>query len=269
MASIRDWETFVYSSRSFFDANRGSPLFRLIETLDDLYWVVHANGPFPKTGVERDDFLHKCFVICHWAMLAAATNTASGLPEDGPAITRRALEAAKVCLAIKAHPDNFDEWKAFEQRSARWSARASGDKPKGPPVSPRYKHVSSHPFYQEIQGLIGVLSDAAVHFTPEYFGGYIWQQTSNSNRDGTVDISFSVGENAVAYRCFQLIDQYLFIVRVFDHCLDGKLFANTNVRRSALKVIERLKELLVLEGLTEQARLVERGWRFLAAVTDA
>jgi hypothetical protein len=178
-------------------------------------------------------------------MLSAATNTASGLPEDGPAITRRALEAAKVCLAIKAHPDNFDEWKAFEQRSARWSARASGDKPKGPPVTPRYKGVSSDPFYKEIQGLIGVLSDAAVHFTPDYFGGYIWEQTTN--RDGTADISFSIGENAVAYRCFQLIDQYLFIVRVFDHCLDGRLFANTDVRRSALKVIDGLKGLLVLE----------------------
>jgi hypothetical protein len=267
MASITDWETFVYSSRSFFDANRGSPLFQLIQTLDELYRLVHINGPFPKTGVEQDEFLRKCFVICHWAMLAAATNTASGLPEYGPAITRRALEAAKVCLAIKAHRDNFDEWKAFEQRSARWSARASGDKPKGPPVSPRYKHVSSSLFYREIQGLIGVLSDAAVHFTPEYFGGYIWEETSNP--DETADISLSVGENAVAYRCFQLVSQYLFIVRVFDYCLDAKLFANTDVRRSTQKVIDRLKELLVLEGLTEQARMVEREWRFLSTITDA
>src|SRR5215470_4964918 len=142
MSQITDWETFVLSSRSLFDANRGNPLFQLVQTLDELYRVVHANGPFPRTGAERDDFFRKCFVLCHWAMLAAATNTASGLPKIGPAITRRALEAAKVCLAIKAHPDNFDEWKAFEQRSARWSARASGKKLKGPPVSPRYRNVS-------------------------------------------------------------------------------------------------------------------------------
>jgi hypothetical protein len=200
-------------------------------------------------------------------MLAAATNTASGLPEDGPGITRRALEAAKVCLAIKAHPDNFDEWKAFEQRSVRWSARASGGGRRVPAVSPRYRNVSSDPFYREIQGLIGVLSDAAVHFTPEYFGGYIWEQTSN--RHGTVDISLSVVEDAVPYRCFQLIGQYLFIVRVFDHCLDGKLFANPEITRSARKVIEGLKELLVMEGLTEQVRLVERGWKFLPTSTDA
>ena len=106
-----------------------------------------------------------------------------------------------------------------------------------------------------------MLSDAVVHFTPEYFGGYIWGQTAN--RDGTVDISFSLREDAVAYRCFQMIGQYLFIVRVFDHCLDGKLFANTAIRRSTRKVIDRLKELLVLEGLSEQAEIVERGWTFL------
>ncbi len=256
MTSIRNWGTFVSSSRSFFDANRGSPLFQLIQSLDQLYQVAHASVPFPKTGVERDEFLHKCFALCHWSMLAAATNTGSGLPEDGPGITRRALEAAKVCVASKADPANFEEWRASEQRSARWSARAAGHKPKGPPVSPQYKNVSANPFYQEIQTLIGVLSDAAVHFTPEHFGLYIWEPTLN--QDGSVDISLSIGENAVAYRLFQLIDQYLFIIRVFDHCLDGKLFTNGDIVRSARKVTDRLKELLVLENLPDQAKLVER-----------
>jgi hypothetical protein len=100
MTSIRDWETFVSSCRSFFDANRESPLFELIRSLDKLYQAAHASAPFPKTGAERDEFLHRCFALCHWSMLAAATNTGSGLPEDGPGITRRALEAAKVCVAI-------------------------------------------------------------------------------------------------------------------------------------------------------------------------
>jgi hypothetical protein len=46
------------------------------------------------------------------------------------------------------------------------------------------------------------------------------------------------------------------------------MFANTDVRRSALKVIDGLKGLLVLEGLREQARLVERGWGFLLTIAD-
>lgn len=100
-----------------------------------------------------------------------------------------------------------------------------------------------------------------MHFTPEYFGLYIWEHTLNQDR--TVDISLSIGDNAVAYRLFELIDQYLFIIRVFDHCLDGKLFTNSDIVQSARKVTNRLKELLVLAGLPDQARLVERRWSFL------
>jgi len=104
----------------------------------------------------------------------------------------------------------------------------------------------------------------------EFHTFYLEQFRDNIfNRNGTVDISFNVGENAVAFRCFRLLDQYLFIVRVFDRCLDGKLFANANICRSARKVIDRFKELLVLEGHTEQAKMVERGWIFLPTDTDA
>lgn len=60
MKSIRNWEAFVGSSGSFFDANRGSPLFHLIQSLDQLYHIAHASVPFPKIGVEREEFLHKC-----------------------------------------------------------------------------------------------------------------------------------------------------------------------------------------------------------------
>src|SRR5271165_4077969 len=130
MTYIKDWETFVRSSRNFFDANRGSQIFQLIRKLDELYRVAHRKAPFSKTGGEGDDLFRKCFVTCHWALLSAATNSGSGLPEDGPAMIRRAFEAAKVCLAVKAHPDNFEAWKATEARRERWEARVSGAKPK-------------------------------------------------------------------------------------------------------------------------------------------
>jgi hypothetical protein len=262
MTSITDWDSFVASSRSFFDANRGSPMFRLIRSLDELYRVVHARGPFPNTEVERDLFLHRCFVTCHRAMLSAATITASGLPQDGPANTRRALEAAKVCLAIKAHPGNFDLWQAAEVRAARWKARAAGDRRRSPPVNPQYKDVATDPFYQEIQSLIGVLSDAAVHFTPEYFGAYLWERSRNP--DGSVKTNVGVAPDAVPYRLFQLVEQHLFIVRVFDYCLDGKLLADADIARAAREVVDLLRDLLVLDGLPEMAKMVERGWSFLA-----
>lgn len=70
---ITNWQAFVESGRTFFDANRGCPMYQLIETLDELYGLAYRNAPFPKTGREEDDFLHMCFMICHRALLSAAT----------------------------------------------------------------------------------------------------------------------------------------------------------------------------------------------------
>src|SRR5271166_6344894 len=139
MTYIKDWETFVRSSRNFFDANRGSQIFQLIRKLDELYRVAHRKAPFSKTGGEGDDLFRKCFVTCHWALLSAATNTGSGLPEDGPAMIRRAFEAAKVCLAVKAHPDNFEAWKATEENVGRreYQARSQNLSILDTKVSPR------------------------------------------------------------------------------------------------------------------------------------
>ena len=91
VGNVTTWQTFVESSRSFFDANRGCRMFQFIETLDELYRTALAKAPFPKTGIEKNDFFYMSFVICHRALLSAAMCTGSGLPEDGAAITRRAL----------------------------------------------------------------------------------------------------------------------------------------------------------------------------------
>lgn len=134
------------SSRAFLDANWGCPMFQLIEILDALDQTAYLKVPFPKHGQEEDDFLHMSFLICHRALLSAATSTGSGLPEDSAAITRRALEAAKVCLAVKADAGNFAEWKAIEVRKGRWEDRGKGNRPKGA-VNPQYKGISAEPLY--------------------------------------------------------------------------------------------------------------------------
>src|SRR3954452_6482744 len=110
MADTRTtWQTFVEETRKFFDANRGCPLFRLIETVDELYRVAQSRAPFPKRDLEKDHLLRMCFLVCHRALLSAGTSIGSGLPEDGAATTRRALEAAKVALAVAVDPDNLEE----------------------------------------------------------------------------------------------------------------------------------------------------------------
>jgi len=252
-----NWNQFVEASRSFFDTNRGCPMFQLIEVVDELYRVAYTKDPFPTTGIEINDFFRMCFLICHRSLLSAAMCTGSGLPEDGAAITRRALEAAKACLASKAHPDNFQAWKAIEVRKGRWKSRAKGDKPRGS-VTLRYKHVSAEPLYQDLQWVIGSLSDFMVHFTPEHVGQYEWEQIRQ--RDGTTETSFGLDEDAVAKEFLMIAGQHRLIMRVFDHCLDGKLLQEPAVRELARRVLDLYKELLRREGFTEEATTAGKSW---------
>jgi hypothetical protein len=255
--SITNWKTFVESGRSFFDANLGCPMYQLIDILDDLYRLVYLKVPFPKYDTERDNFFHMCFMICHRALLSAATAIGSGQPEDAPATTRRALEAAKAVLAMKADPDNFTVWKAIEVRKERWTARAQGGTPKGP-VKTQYKGMASEPLYQDLQAFIGVLSDYTVHFTPEHLLGYEWDQTHGP--DGSADNSLGVDEDRVPKEFFFLADQHRLIIRVFDRFLDGKLLTCPEVKQLAQRALDLFKDLLRREGFTEQANNVGDNW---------
>lgn len=252
------WQTFVEESRKFFDANRDWPQFGLIETLDELYRVAHVKAPFVKTGAERDDLLQMCFLICHRALLSAATSTGSGLPEDGAAITRRALEAAKVALAITVDAGNLDQWRALGTRTGRWEDRGKGIRPKGGPVNPQYKGLTAEPLHEDLMTVIAVLSDFTVHFTPEHVLGYEWERTTN--KDGSTNLAFGVDEDAVPKGLLMLADQHRLILRVFDRCLDGKLYRDGAVQAVAQRAFAQYKDLLVKEGFTEEVKTVGDVW---------
>lgn len=252
------WQTFLEESRKFFDANRGCPMFRLIETVDELYRVAQAKTPFPKTDTEKDNLLHMCFYICHRALLSAATSIGSGLPEDGAAITRRALEAAKVALAITVDAGNLEEWRALATRTGRWEDRGKGIKPKDGPVNPRYKGLDAEPLHNDLMSVIAVLSDFTVHFTPEHVLGYEWERTTN--KDGTTNLAFGVDEDAVPKGLLMLADQHRLILRVFDRCLDGKLYRHSAVQAVAQTALTQYKDLLVRERFTEEVKTVGDAW---------
>ena len=255
---IRDWKTFVEAGQTFFDTNRGCPMFQIIETMDDLYRLAYLKAPFPKIGDrEEDTFFHMCFLICHRALLSAATSTGSGRPEDGPAVTRRALEAAKVCLEVKADPDNFFVWKAVGVRKERWETRGKGVRPKGA-VNLKYKGVPVEPLYENLKSLIGTLSDFTVHFTPEHVRYYEWQQ--NPRPDGGNDNSFGMNEDAVSYHILLLADQHRTIFHVFDHCLDGNILSHPEVKLVAQRALEQYKVLLQSEGFSEAVATVGDTW---------
>ncbi len=254
--NVVNWKTFVEAGRTFFEANRGCPMYQLVDHLDELYRLAYLKAPFPKTGGEQDNFLHMCFLICHRALLSAATVLSSGQPEDGPAITRRAIEAAKVCLAVKADASNFEEWKNIETRKTRWESRSNGEKPKT--FTPAYKATFTEPLYADLQSVIGTLSDFSVHFTPEHLLGYEWAQTSRL--DGGTDNSFGVTEDRVQQEFLMLADQHRLILRVFDRCLDGKLFDHPDIKQRAQLAMTLYKELLQQEGFTEEATAVGETW---------
>jgi hypothetical protein len=252
------WQAFVDESRKFFDANRGCPMFGLIETVDELYRVAHAKAPFAKTGTERDDLFQMCFFICRRALLSSATSTGSGLPEDGAAITRRALEAAKVALAITVDAGNLEEWRALTKRTGRWEDRGKGIRPKGGPINPQYKGLAAEPLHEDLMTFTAALSDFTVHFTPEHVLGY--ERERSTNKDGTTNLAFGVDEDAVPHGLLMLVDQHRLILRVFDRCLDGKLYSVDAVQALAQRAFTQYKDLLVREGFTEEVKLVGDVW---------
>jgi hypothetical protein len=176
------WMPFVENCQRFFEEGKINGLYPLMEAIDELYRLAPEKSPFLNDAPdEQARIFAKCFFVCHRTFLSAATATGSGLPEDGEAITRRALEAAKTCLAIKADPANLEVWLSGEKRLARWKQRGQGDTPKNLQLN-YSSSVKSEPLYEELQAEIGTLSDVAVHFTPEYFWRYSLGRNTHSGR---------------------------------------------------------------------------------------
>jgi hypothetical protein len=186
----------VENDRKCFDEGKTDSLYPLMEAIDDLYRVAPEKSPFLPPGSPGDEqarIFAQCFFVCHRTFLSAAMATGSGVPEDGEAITRRALEAAKTCLAIKADPKNLEVWLSAEKRLERWKQRGQGAIPKNLALS--YNNVKSEPLYEELQAEIGALSDFGVHFTPEYFWRYSWEETPLPG--GGTDFSFGMNVGAI------------------------------------------------------------------------
>jgi hypothetical protein len=155
-----NWTSFVENCRKFFEDGKTNSLHPLMGAIDDLYRLAPERSPFLSGAPdELARIFAKCFFVCHRTFLSAATAAGSGLPEDGEAITRRALEAAKTCLAINAGPANLEVWISAEKRRDRWEQRARGEVPKT--LNLRYSSncVKAEPLYEELQAEIGSLSD--------------------------------------------------------------------------------------------------------------
>jgi hypothetical protein len=119
-------------------------------------------------------------LMCHKSFLAAAAAIARCHPDDAAPLTRRAIEAAGVVVAIKHDPQNLERWRAAERRLARWDARLRRTRP--PHLKGLGIKYPDHPVLDELRRYEGILSDAFVHFTPEFIAGQTWKHMDHGAR---------------------------------------------------------------------------------------
>jgi hypothetical protein len=154
-------------------------------------------------------------LVCHRSFLSAITLIGQAQPDDAAPVSRRAIEAARLSLAVKRDPRNALIWAAYEKRMERWEARNRDEKPK--PLTPKLDLPHNHPTLSELDKHLGILSDSAVHFTPEYFGSQHWIHS-----DTRIELRyFASDQRTIECNLITLIGIHANILRVFDECLDG------------------------------------------------
>lgn len=211
------------------DAGSRTPPFTvLIASLDEAYRAIIASPPKGQLVFAR------FMLICHKSMLGAATLIAQRQPEDAAGISRRAAECARVALAVKLNPSNADKWVSFQSRHDRWIKRREGGKPTYFPV--RLVDLSGEPLSAELDKWIGVLSDALVHFTPEFYDSLDWEERIGSGDGGEIRLNyFHNKDREIERSVVGLAALHGTILKVFDRCFDHGISKNPE----SLAVVER------------------------------
>jgi len=195
---------------------------KLMAALDEAYRA--AIRAMPPDGIPV--VFGKFLLICDKAMRAASVLVAARHPEDSVAITRRAIEAAKTTLAIKLNAKNADNWLAESTRSERWSLRLSNEKPKSFQV--HWEDIKSEPLINELETFLGIISDAYVHFTPEFYSSLAWEIRPNKKDSGGAIFLqyFHTDEREIERHYIMLAAVHTVILKAFDKALDGQLSAS-------------------------------------------
>ena len=186
--------------------------------MDSLYELSIAGCPQDKSPV-----FGQFLLICHKSFLSAATLIGQAQPDDAAPITRRAIEVIRLAAAVKADPSVAKEWVAYEKRMERWKARNEGKKPE------RF-HVQipvEHELVKQLMDTWGIISDADVHFTPEYFHSLRWERRGDS-----MFLQYFSGEQrTIESAIIQLVGAHMLMLQVLDECLDSAFSANAEWRK--------------------------------------
>ncbi len=207
----------------------------LVPLVDEIYThsikIIPLNTP-PRYG--------RFLLLCHKSFLAAAILIGQAQPDDAAPITRRAIEVARVCLASKHNDENYEKWLSYEKRHERWKKREAGDKPPYlPPI--QLDLPKDHTILNELMSEIGMLSDAYVHFTPEYYTSLNWKDDRKSEPP-MVKLSYFISDQRVLEREFILLTGiHAKIIRLIDECLDNFLGNESSWRKLMTTLYEQGK----------------------------
>lgn len=180
----------------------------------------------------------RILLLGHKSLLSAAALIARGLPDDAAGITRRAIEAVRTGRAIKHDRGNLDRWIAFEERMARWTARAQNTKPKRP-VALALTFPQPHPILDQLAKYLGMLSDAWVHFTPEFLDQQSWRK---ERKGASVIIGlnyFTESQGVIERELLNLGTIHFLCLEVLDECFDSALSADPGWNKARLDVHRR------------------------------
>ncbi len=204
--------------REYFEAQKENlrrtlkfePFAVLMPRVNGLYELAITRMP-----ADQPSMFRPLLLVSHKSFLAAAALIGQAQPDDSSPITRRAIEAVQLAVAIKLDPMNKERWAAYEQRLKRWQAREAGRRP---PKLPKPLKVA-HPLLNDLMQTWGILSDAAVHLTPEYLDSLRWEP-----RGERVFLHYFTDEQrTIELEIVTLVGSHVQILRAFDWCVDQAL----------------------------------------------
>jgi hypothetical protein len=214
-------EEYALAQQQNFDAIKDSPHYsRLLATVDHLYHTTVAVSPAHCPRV----CFGKMLLMCHKSMLSAATLIARGQVDDASLVTRRAIEIGHLAVAVHLDSRNYLKWLDYDRRYARWQQRLKGQRPKSEPTHKWSKDILEHPLLVELRAVLGILSDAYAHFTPEFEGNLQWTDDTHSDQHPEIRLDdFDTTKRAIHRAFLNLAVVHLKLLDVFNACFKNGL----------------------------------------------
>lgn len=111
-------------------------------------------------------------------------------------------------------------------------------------VYSQFIDVKGDPQYDELGRTLGILSDASVHFTPEFYTSLNWEVHRTSETEGEIYLEyFQNGVRDIERHFMTLGAAHGTILKVLDRCYDGWFQQNQDARPAIEKFWQVGKEL--------------------------